>query len=766
MKKKINYMMIMMICSTFFMVSCNQNDHSLISLNSQTGLIVSKKNKTVETKINDKTVETYPSYSKNIFLKFDTYHVDTNYHSTFIINDRDEFDLIPSNDSFDTFYTNKIELLGLNIIDGTMKVEFIAGQDHTGIDLDSLYIRNVVLEVNGQEIWSNEYTIENYLNEKIGLGESSINSDYRFLFLPRRTFTFQINPDWLDCKGYLLQENDFKDQIAVQIEKKTYEYENPRSMYQINIEKNETIDQNRILTLNVKNAKEVTTWLDGIEVTLPLSLTANCWVAGEHQLDLRIVDQTNAVLEETYPFVLQAYSLPTFDSTYRVFKNGIHDELSNSIVNLGVEVPLDDSIQTPFSETPFINFEINRNPTKQIVWRGRVNRNRVAFLQLYNFQNKVFDTVATKKVTSSEEEICLAFCYEGLFQYMDQERCIVRVATKQIQDQYQNPDVVFHHISDVQYIVQKSAVQGDSSLGKEARVALDSIAQFVIDKNPNYAWISGDLVQKTVDEQEWNDVMNHLITPLLEQDVPFGLSSGNHDVGGLKALNPDGSNGLDDALIYDYYAQYVGEEVFKNKTYYGGSYDNNRSHYDLIDAYNHKFLFLHLGWGSSTYGVHVSSKDVTWAKNILEQYSDRTVIISTHEYLNYRGERTATGEYIFNQLVKPYPNVEFVFSGHINGSNKKIDKIDDDNDGQKDRRVLQILTDFQEEEDLYGATFIRLMKFYGQYNNILFDIYSPFYQDNDIIVFNNVDIVKENSRFEYAFDLSNDGFGIITNNFN
>ena len=121
--------------------------------------------------------------------------------------------------------------------------------------------------------------------------------------------------------------------------------------------------------------------------------------------------------------------------------------------------------------------------------------------------------------------------------------------------------------------------------------------------------------------------------------------------------------------------------------------------------------------------------------------------------------------YVYEQLVKPYKNVKFVFSGHYNGSSKLVTNIDDNNDGVDDRVVLQLLTDYQEEEDLYGATFIREMSLYKEYNNILFDIYSPFFVDNDIYVFENCDIVKSTARFNYAFDLSNDGFGLITKEF-
>ena len=124
-----------------------------------------------------------------------------------------------------------------------------------------------------------------------------------------------------------------------------------------------------------------------------------------------------------------------------------------------------------------------------------------------------------------------------------------------------------------------------------------------------------------------------------------------------------------------------------------------------------------------------------------------------------------TGEYIFNELVKKYSNVKFVFSGHINGSSSKIDYLDDNLDGMNERVVLQLLTDYQEEEQLLGATFIRNLLFYKDYNNILLDIYSPAFIDNDIEVFENPNIVKTTSRFEFAFDIVQDGFGIKTVNF-
>lgn len=767
MKKKFILPILSLLVLNNLVASCS-NDNTNIKLqsfNSQAGVILGNKNYSKKTTINGNEIKSYLTYSKNITLKFDTYHVDTNYKNKLIINDIYEYDLVPSNDSFETYHSTEVNLLGLNIIDGSFKVKFVAGTDHTNTSLDTFYVRNVVLEVGNQEIWSNEYEKDNFLNEKIGLGESTINSDQRFGITPERSFTYEVSKTLLDCRGYLFSANDYKDEIIVETNEKEYKYDNPLQSFALNIKNNEVIKETRILEIASKNTKNVKIFMDGVEIYLPLTLTSSCWVAGKHNIYVEATDEYGSKLIKSYDFTLEDYGEPNGISTYKVFNNGVSNNLPNSIGNLGVETTLNSELITPFSDRPFINFEITNNSSHNIVWKGLVNKNRVAFLQLYNYVDQRFDTLATKQSGSSDEEIVLATNYSSKKQYISNGKTIARVSSTEVQKDFSNPSGTIHHLSDVQYIVEKSAAQGDSILGKEAKKALVNMNEYVIANKPDYALISGDLVQGTVDEQEWKDVVEYLVDPILDAEIPLGLSSGNHDVGGISAVNVNGSNGLDEALVYDYFSRYVGEEKFSDNDYYGGSFENNRSHYDLVDISGHEFLFLHLGWGSSFYGIHVSSKDIQWAKTILEQYPNKTVVLSTHEYLNAKGERNATGAYVFEELVKAYSNIKFVFSGHVNGSSMKIDLIDDNKDGMNDRKVLQLLTDYQEEENLYGATFIRLIKLYSDYSNILFDIYSPFYCDNDIIVFNNPDIVKYTSRFEYAFDIANDGFGLITKEF-
>ena len=754
---------ILVVLIVFSLFACSVKAPRVVSLNSQTGIYV--KNGSQDITLNGKSISVYKTYSDSITLEFEGYHINGNYDNKIVVNDKYEFALEEKNGGHSGFVKYSIPLLGLNIVDGNLKIKFVAGVDHTNIGLDTYYVRNVVINVGGKTIWSNNYDQKNYINEKLGLGEKDINMDFRFGIVPEIEFDFTVPSDNLNAWGCLL-DTSIQGPMELKIGSKAYTLESKTGSYSLTISDGEIITSDREINIIGNNIKSVEAYLDGVKINLPLKLSQSCWVNGSHTLDVVIVDQTDYTVCESIQFTLDGNTNFDFSTTHNVYNNGAQNGLPTGIDNLGIKIDQTEDIITPFSKTPFIVFEILENTTKNVVWTGYVNANRTAFLQLYNFKTSTFDTVATSVAQSSQDLLTLAFNYAHTDVYESEGRAIARVSSVLCQSDFASPDGVVQHISDVQYIVQRSAVQGTASLGKQAKAALTSIQEYVVKTNPDYAFISGDLVQKTIDEQEWKDVIEYLIDPILKGNIPLGVSSGNHDVGGLVAINPDGSNGLDDVLVYDFYEKYVGESKFNKMSYYGGGFENNRSHYDIVTVADHEFLFLHLGWGSTAYGVHVSSKDVKWAKQVLEMYPNKTVVLSTHEYLNSFGGRTATGEYIFNELVKKYSNVKFVFSGHINGSSSKIDYLDDNHDGLNDRTVLQLLTDYQEEEQLLGATFIRNLLFYKDYNNILFDIYSPTFVDNDIEVFENHNIVKSTSRFEYAFDIVQDGFGIKTRNFN
>ena len=281
-------------------------------------------------------------------------------------------------------------------------------------------------------------------------------------------------------------------------------------------------------------------------------------------------------------------------------------------------------------------------------------------------------------------------------------------------------------------------------------------------ENLLYTMITGDLIQSIVNDGEYDTFIEEFFKGIISEKNSLGVLTGNHDIGATSDFNPNGADGFDDDLSYELYENQLGESVFDSYSWYGGSYKNNRSHYDLININNETYVFLYLGWGSDQKGIHVSSQDVGYAKEVLSLHSDKKVVLLAHEYLNNRGERTLTGNYLFNELVKPYQNILLVFCGHINGTTYKIDYFDDDNDGIKERRVLQSLTNFQEEENLNGASFIRKLGLDFINNKIGFELFSPYYGDGDLFVNYHPDIVKRDKYFTYDFDFNNLGYGLIT----
>lgn len=72
---------------------------------------------------------------------------------------------------------------------------------------------------------------------------------------------------------------------------------------------------------------------------------------------------------------------------------------------------------------------------------------------------------------------------------------------------------------------------------------------------------------------------------------------------------------------------------------------------------------------------------IEWAKSVTtkEEYSDYTVVVLTHSYLNARNEHIEKENYpitdgnygkaIWEKLVEPSKNIQMVFSGHIGAPN-------------------------------------------------------------------------------------------------
>lgn len=232
-----------------------------------------------------------------------------------------------------------------------------------------------------------------------------------------------------------------------------------------------------------------------------------------------------------------------------------------------------------------------------------------------------------------------------------------------------------------------------------------------------YVIHTGDLINDYDMIYEW-EVANEAMRYLDEAKLPNGVLAGNHDVG-------------KDLLTYDNYHLYFGKERYENNPWYGGDYDNNTGHYDLISAGGIDFIFVYMSWDVQEQGM------IDWMNQVLAEHSDRQAILCFHSYTNvvYDEENETmlneVGRKVQEQVVSKNPNVFLVLSGHYHGSTYETTAFDDDGNGTAERVVYQICTDYQIYADS-GEGHIKFLYFKLDEGKIYMNSYSPLIDDFNV----------------------------------
>jgi DNA repair exonuclease len=132
--------------------------------------------------------------------------------------------------------------------------------------------------------------------------------------------------------------------------------------------------------------------------------------------------------------------------------------------------------------------------------------------------------------------------------------------------------------------------------------------------NLTYIIHTGDFVNHPDSDAEWAvaDTAQKMI-----DGIPNGVLAGNHDV-----LDPVG---------YTAFCRYFGENRYKNNPWYGGSFENNRGHYDLITVGETAYVFVYMGFGPDANAIR-------WAKDVFDRYPDRVGVLCLHDYLHQTAE--------------------------------------------------------------------------------------------------------------------------------
>ena len=353
---------------------------------------------------------------------------------------------------------------------------------------------------------------------------------------------------------------------------------------------------------------------------------------------------------------------------------------------------------------PYHRFEIELDASVKatdrvdILWSGRSLDGRK--VSLYAWQPEAGKwSLLDVHVASGETDFELGatvkagdYNKDGKIQVMVQDE--LPATEEKVEEQY---DFTFVWMSDTQYYSESYPHIYDANV--------DWIAKQKDEMNIKYVIHTGDIVDKAHQEFQWKNA-DRSMKVLEENNIPYGVLAGNHDVL------------LNDEVPYQEYWKWFGEDRFNKQPHYGESYQNNRGHYDLISAGGVDFIIVYMGW-------LVGDEEIQWMHDVIAAHPDRKAIISLHEYLLVSNNRAPIADEIYERVVVPNPNVFAVLCGHYHDAETLIDEIDDDGDGIPDRKVYQMLADYQGATN-GGEGFIRLMRFNLEGNTIHMKTYSPY----------------------------------------
>lgn len=234
----------------------------------------------------------------------------------------------------------------------------------------------------------------------------------------------------------------------------------------------------------------------------------------------------------------------------------------------------------------------------------------------------------------------------------------------------------------------------------------DNHTDWILDnaESLNIAFVThlGDVVNNFDNLTQWENANRSLSK--LDEQVLWGVLPGNHDL--------YGGNG-DNSTVYN---SYFGPDRFSHQSWFGGTFEfgDNANSYQLFSAGGDDYLIFHLQYNPSDEVLY-------WASNIIDEYPDRKVIVSTHDYLKgfiKLGERSDIGERLWHCLVKQHADQIFlVLCGHAGAEDMIVNEVDE-------HLVYQMLMDYQNLTYIESG-WLRILEFCPSQEKIFVKTYSP-----------------------------------------
>ncbi len=540
--------------------------------------------------------------------------------------------------------------------------------------------------------------------------------------------------------------------------------DNTAPVIQTGIEENSTQYQPFTLSPNVEDSSKIvqqSVTLDGQEIKIPADIVPANLTSGEHTVHITAMDEGNNIATKEVKFTAGSADAGTLtagqdgitknsaslfvnvgDAQANVsflqgksltMKNGgitvkSSEAGASSTLNLGGDHSV--TVGSPDGSFPYELFTVNVGETAAqdevaVHWKGKASNtdaNHATSLYVLNTSTNQWEKAGIEKDggieasfpakdhTANGKAVLLVQCRTNgsvpEISTAEEKKTAANGTAENSEwdgtNVPKNYDFAFAWETDTQYYSESFPYH------------YDQMNQWIVDNRKKldirYVMHTGDLVDDVDMTGEWLNA-DHSMSIFDKAGMPYGVLGGNHDVYA-------GAEG------YGNYWKYFGEDRFKNKSYYGGSYKNNLGHYDLLTENGQDFIILYMSWD-------VYTNEIEWMNQVLAKYPDRKAIIALHRYTNVKAADNLldyTGKLVQKEVVAKNKNVIAVLNGHYHGASIQTDSFDDNNDGTPDRTVYQICTDYQSDPE-GGSEYIKFLYFDLKNNKVYMNSYSPYRQD-------------------------------------
>jgi len=195
--------------------------------------------------------------------------------------------------------------------------------------------------------------------------------------------------------------------------------------------------------------------------------------------------------------------------------------------------------------------------------------------------------------------------------------------------------------------------------------------------------------------------------------LPFGVAPGNHDydaMWGVAAFPPNLDKAPEERGWEDLGVMHVGgldnfrsafgaqTDFFKGRDWYVGSFRGGANSAQVFRAGGYRFLHVALE-------MQPDDEVLAWVESVLARFPGQPTIVSTHDYLNAKGERAAvrlidldladpdhhnSAEELYAKLIEPNDQIFLVLCGHQHGQSLRVDR------NASGHEVYQMLADYQD----------------------------------------------------------------------